>query len=80
MGVSGTTSGAGSGGEAGGGRRFGFEFVIFRAERGAFPVTWASHLALTDETAGLLGIPRETVRSRLRVAREQLRHELGEAE
>ena len=32
------------------GERFGFEFVIFRAERGAFPVTWASHLALTDET------------------------------
>jgi RND superfamily putative drug exporter len=34
------------------GRRFGFEFVIFRAERGSFPVSWASHLALTDETAG----------------------------
>ncbi|TMF40618.1 MAG: hypothetical protein E6I26_02625, partial [Chloroflexi bacterium] len=34
------------------GRSFGFEFVIFRAERGAFPVTWASHLALTDETNG----------------------------
>ena len=33
------------------GGRFGFEFVIFRAERGAFPVSWASHLALTDETA-----------------------------
>jgi predicted secreted hydrolase len=32
------------------GRSFGFEFVIFRAERGAFPTTWASHLALTDET------------------------------
>ncbi len=32
------------------GRRFGFEYVIFRAERGGFPVTWASHLALTDET------------------------------
>jgi RND superfamily putative drug exporter len=32
------------------GRRFGFEFVVFRAERGAFPVSWASHLALTDET------------------------------
>ena len=32
------------------GRRFGFEDVIFRAERGAFPVTWASHLAITDET------------------------------
>ena len=31
-------------------RRFGFEFVIFRAERGAFPTTWASHLAITDET------------------------------
>jgi predicted secreted hydrolase len=24
--------------------------VIFRAERGSFPVTWASHLAITDET------------------------------
>jgi len=34
------------------GRRFGFEFVIFRAERGSFPVSWASHLALTDETGG----------------------------
>ena len=32
------------------GRTFGFEDVIFRAERGTFPVTWASHLALTDET------------------------------
>ncbi len=31
------------------GDRYGFEFVIFRAERGAFPVTWASHLAITDE-------------------------------
>ena len=34
----------------GAGRRYGFEFVVFRAERGAFPVTWASHLAITDET------------------------------
>jgi predicted secreted hydrolase len=34
------------------GGRWGFEFVIFRAERGGFPVTWASHLALTDETGG----------------------------
>ncbi|HJW22150.1 MAG TPA: MMPL family transporter [Candidatus Limnocylindrales bacterium] len=32
------------------GRHFGFEAVIFRAERGAAPVTWASHLALTDES------------------------------
>jgi predicted secreted hydrolase len=32
------------------GERFGFEYVIFRAERGDFPVTWASHLAITDET------------------------------
>ena len=31
------------------GRRFGFEAVMFRAERGIAPVTWASHLALTDE-------------------------------
>ena len=34
------------------GRRFGFELVVFRAERGGFPVSWASHLALTDETGG----------------------------
>ena len=33
------------------GQRFGFEYVIFRAERGDFPTTWASHLAITDETA-----------------------------
>ena len=33
-----------------GGGRYGFEFVVFRAERGDFPVTWASHLAITDET------------------------------
>ena len=32
------------------GGRWGFEYVVFRAERGSFPVTWASHLALTDET------------------------------
>ena len=31
------------------GRTFGFEYVIFRAERGGFPVSWASHLAVTDE-------------------------------
>jgi len=34
------------------GGRWGFEYVVFRAERGSFPVAWASHLALTDETAG----------------------------
>jgi predicted secreted hydrolase len=33
-------------------RRFGFEFVVFRAERAGFPVSWASHLALTDERGG----------------------------
>ena len=32
------------------GRTFGFEYVIFRAERGGFPVSWAGHLALTDES------------------------------
>lgn len=31
------------------GHRYGFEYVIFRAERGAFPTSWASHLAITDE-------------------------------
>ena len=31
------------------GRRFGFEAVIFRAERGSVPAAWAAHLALTDE-------------------------------
>ena len=30
--------------------RYGFEFVIFRAERGRFPTSWVSHLAITDET------------------------------
>jgi predicted secreted hydrolase len=33
------------------GRTFGFEYVVFRAERGSFPVSWASHLAITDESA-----------------------------
>ncbi len=31
------------------GAHYGFEYVIFRAERGAFPVSWAAHLAITDE-------------------------------
>ncbi len=31
------------------GGRYGFEYVIFRAERGAFPTSWVSHLAITDE-------------------------------
>jgi predicted secreted hydrolase len=34
------------------GRRFGFEAVVFRAERGPVPVAWASHVALTDERLG----------------------------
>jgi predicted secreted hydrolase len=34
------------------GGRWGFEYVVFRARRGEFPVSWASHLALTDETGG----------------------------
>ena len=32
------------------GARFGFEFVVFRAERSRFPTSWVSHLAITDET------------------------------
>ncbi len=31
------------------GARYGFEYVIFRAERGGLPVSWAAHLAITDE-------------------------------
>jgi len=38
--------------DAEGDGEFGLELVIFRAERGRFPVTWASHLAITDETGG----------------------------
>ncbi len=34
---------------AGDGSRYGFEFVVFRVERGGFPVAWASHIAVTDE-------------------------------
>jgi predicted secreted hydrolase len=36
--------------EAGTRHTLGFEYVIFRAERGDFPTAWASHLAITDET------------------------------
>jgi predicted secreted hydrolase len=32
------------------GRHFGFEYVIFRAERGGFPTSWVSHVAITDES------------------------------
>jgi putative drug exporter of the RND superfamily len=42
------------------GHRFGFEYVIFRAERGGFPVTWASHAAITDETAGAFHYAQRT--------------------
>ena len=43
------------------GGRWGFEFVIFRAERGGFPVTWASHFALTDEVGGTFRYDQRTV-------------------
>jgi predicted secreted hydrolase len=33
-----------------GGAHYGFEFVVFRAERGRFPISWVSHLAITDES------------------------------
>jgi predicted secreted hydrolase len=35
--------------KTGTGRRFGFEAVVFRAERSSVPTAWAAHLALTDE-------------------------------
>jgi RND superfamily putative drug exporter len=42
------------------GDRYGFEFVIFRGERGGLPVVWASHLALTDESAGAFRFAQRT--------------------
>ena len=39
------------------GRKFGFEAVVFRAERGSVPPAWAAHLALTQEPVGLLQGP-----------------------
>ncbi len=30
-------------------REFGYEAVVFRAQRGEFPVTWASHIAITEK-------------------------------
>jgi predicted secreted hydrolase len=38
----------------------GFEFVIFRAERGDFPVGWASHFAVTDAAAGTFRYAQRT--------------------
>jgi len=35
------------------GRKFGFEAVVFRAERGSVPPSWAAHLALTQEPVRL---------------------------
>ena len=59
------------------------------AMRQAFEGLGAAHRAVVvlvldagysiDETAALLGVPRETVRSRLRAAREHLRHALRES-
>jgi predicted secreted hydrolase len=47
------------------GARYGFEYVIFRAERGAFPTSWVSHLAVTDE-----GGDRFVYSQRLEVGRQ----------
>jgi len=33
-------------------REFGYEAVIFRAKRGQFPVSWASHIAITEKPRG----------------------------
>lgn len=34
------------------GNRFGFEFVMFQVQRGNFPAFYASHFAITDNSAG----------------------------
>lgn len=36
-------------------REFGYEAVVFRAQRGQFPVTWASHIAITEKPRGERG-------------------------
>ena len=41
-------------------RHFGFEYVIFRAERGTLPTLWAAHLAITDETGGTFDYAQRT--------------------
>jgi putative drug exporter of the RND superfamily len=46
--------------QAADGTRYGFEEVIFRAERGGLPVSWASHLAITDETHGTFRFAQQT--------------------
>jgi len=43
------------------GAEYGFEYVIFRAERGGFPVTWASHLAITDQGQDLFHYAQRSV-------------------
>lgn len=35
-----------------GSREFGYEAVVFRAQRGGFPVSWASHIAITEKPRG----------------------------
>lgn len=36
-------------------REFGYEAVVFRAQRGQFPVSWASHIAITEKPRGERG-------------------------
>jgi len=46
-------------------RRYGFQLVIFRAERGSLPVSWAAHFAFTDESAGGFAYAQRTEIGRL---------------
>lgn len=50
---------------------------LSRAQRAVVALTLHAGYSI-DETAAMLGIPRDTVRSRMRSARERLRAELGE--
>ena len=43
------------------GDRYGFEYVIFRAERGGFPTTWAAHLAITDQAGNAFHYAQRSV-------------------
>jgi predicted secreted hydrolase len=42
------------------GRRYGFEYVIFQANRGAFPPIYAAHFAITDNPAGTFHYAEKT--------------------
>ena len=45
------------------GRRYGFEYVIFQANRGAFPPVYAANFAITDNPAGTFQYAEKTAQN-----------------